>query len=260
MILKIVRWPNKVLNTKCSTIKEDSKELQDLISNMFETLASTTGIGLAAPQVGVDIRLFVTKYGTILRTKKVWINPLITWHSEDFDVMGEGCLSLPGQYFDGIMRYKSIKIKYLNEKFEEKEETYSGYYARLIQHEYNHLQGITLMEKSGRASGRVKENKVTRYNDYLNEHKDIDPYSEEDWKDDYEFNFDDFQVISSGREIIYTVETKIKETTVLFKITFDDDHYVSDFELVDEENQPEWIQDIFNNNYDQLRDIIKGEI
>jgi len=143
-ILKIVKYPNPILNKICRTITKNSKELHELIQKMHDTLESSTGVGLSAPQVGVDIRLFITSYG--YANKKTWINPVITERSKDGDVMMEGCLSIPERGFN-VYRNKSISIKYLDEKFKEREEKYNGYYARLIQHEYDHLRGITLMDK-----------------------------------------------------------------------------------------------------------------
>jgi len=147
MKLHIVKYPNEVLTTKCNTITKNSKELQKLISDMFDTLLSTTGIGLAAPQVGFDIRLFITYYGNYVKTRKVYINPVITKYDGGIDYMQEGCLSLPGKVYNNVSRYNHIIIEYLNENFEEKVKEYSGYHARLVQHEYDHMKGITLANK-----------------------------------------------------------------------------------------------------------------
>lgn len=141
--LEILKYPNPILNVKCDTIRENTKELQDLIDNMYFTLSTTTGIGLAAPQVGQSLRLFITKYRSIL--KDVFINPIIFEHSYGKYVETEACLSLPGKSFN-VSRYYSIKIRYMNRDFKLIEREYDGFLARLIQHEYDHLKGITIAD------------------------------------------------------------------------------------------------------------------
>ena len=160
--MQIVKYPNKILNTKCETIHENSAELKKLISDMFDTLRSTGGgVGLAAPQVGVNLRLFITKRFFI---DGVYINPVIVSHSEETASGPEGCLSIPGRNYN-IRRYTWIKVTYLNERFEKVEKKYTGFPAILFQHEYDHLRGITLKERSGEVAW-VKENYLKDFKDY----------------------------------------------------------------------------------------------
>jgi peptide deformylase len=146
MILKIIKYPNPVLGMKANTIKENSKELQKLISDMFDTLESTSGIGLAAPQVGESLRLFITKNGFFAK-EKVYINPVIVDYVDKRVFGGEGCLSVIGKTYN-VKRYVSVTMKYLDKDFVEHTEIFRDFPARLIQHEYDHLRGITLVERS----------------------------------------------------------------------------------------------------------------
>lgn len=146
MILKIIKYPNPILNKKCETIKENSKELQQLISDMFDTLESSSGIGLAAPQIGKSLRLFITKNG-FLSKEKVYINPVIIDYVNKTQYGNEGCLSIPNNKYL-IKRFVSVTMKYLDRNFEEKIEKFDNFKAVLIQHEYDHLRGITLVERS----------------------------------------------------------------------------------------------------------------
>lgn len=146
MIFDIIKYPNEILNTKCKTIKKNTYELQELISDMFDTLKKTGGVGLAAPQVGFNIRLFIVD-NIFLYKKRVFINPILELvngnNTMNLDL--EGCLSIPNKKFK-VDRFVKIKATYLNENFEEKSEIFKDFYARVLQHEYDHLRGITLMD------------------------------------------------------------------------------------------------------------------
>ena len=152
MILPIVSYGNSILKKKAQEIKADYPQLQDLIANMFETMYAANGVGLAAPQVNLNIRMFTVDaspfgedYPEAAGFKKVFINPFITERSGDETLFEEGCLSFPGLH-EGIMRKPEITIRYFDENFREFTETFTGIRSRIIQHEYDHLEGILLVD------------------------------------------------------------------------------------------------------------------
>lgn len=155
MIYPIVAFGSQVLRKVCENIKKGDIDVKKLSEDMFETMYSASGVGLAAPQIGLGIRLFVVD-GTPINNgaedeeeidlslvdfKKVFINAKITEETGEKWPYEEGCLSLPGIRAD-VSRPKSVKIKYFDTDWVEHEEVYEGMAARIIQHEYDHLEGI----------------------------------------------------------------------------------------------------------------------
>lgn len=152
MILPIVSYGNAVLKRQATEISADYPDLKELIGNMFETMYSAGGVGLAAPQVNLSLRLFVVDASPFSDEdpdaeglKKVFINARITWRSDDEVLFNEGCLSFPGLRED-IYRPSRIKIRYQDENFEWFEEEYKGIPARVIQHEYDHIEGLLMAD------------------------------------------------------------------------------------------------------------------
>jgi peptide deformylase len=153
MILPVVAYGHPVLKKKAEDITSDFPALQELISSMFETMYHSHGVGLAAPQVNHSIRLFVVDASPfadedpILKDfKKVFINARIVEEQGKKWRTDEGCLSIPGVRVD-IDRHPEILIRYHDENFVAHEERYSGYAARVIQHEYDHLEGILITDR-----------------------------------------------------------------------------------------------------------------
>lgn len=160
MILPIVGYGDPVLRKVCEDINENTEEVQTLITNMFETMENAYGVGLAAPQVGVALRLFVvdcSPFGededlseeerkNLSTFRKVFINAKITNEEGEEWAFNEGCLSIPGVRED-VYRKPNITIEYLDENFEKHTDVYSGYAARVIQHEYDHIEGILFTDK-----------------------------------------------------------------------------------------------------------------
>jgi peptide deformylase len=148
MILPVTVYGDPVLRKEAQPIDSNYKGLPELIDNMFETMYNADGVGLAAPQVGLSILLFVVDTSVIASEeepelkdfKKVFINPEIIERPGEPIVMEEGCLSLP-TIRENVSRPDSIVIRYYDEQWQQHTETYSGYRARVIQHEYDHLQG-----------------------------------------------------------------------------------------------------------------------
>jgi peptide deformylase len=153
MKLPIIAYGDPVLRQKAKDINTDYPNLDTLIKDMFETMYAASGVGLAAPQIGLPIRLFVIDASPyeedepILKDfKKVFINAKIVEETGESWLSNEGCLSIPDIRED-IARKPTITINYLNENWEEQEETFSGLGARIIQHEYDHIEGKLFTDK-----------------------------------------------------------------------------------------------------------------
>jgi len=153
MILPIYAYGHPVLKRVAEPISEDYEDLEELIENMWETMYYASGVGLAAPQIGRSIRLFVVDTQQLQEEgeeekgiKKVFINPeKIEESGEEFSYE-EGCLSIPDIRAD-VDRKEFLKLTYLNENFEKVTEEFDGMEARVIQHEYDHLEGVLFVEK-----------------------------------------------------------------------------------------------------------------
>ena len=147
MILPITVYGNPILRKKAQPIPPDFEGLQELIKNMYETMYHAEGVGLAAPQVNKSVRLIVIDPSPFQEDepelkdfKKVLINPeILEFSGEDF-TFNEGCLSLPTIRED-LVRPSKIRIKYQDENFDTHEEVWEGVVARVVQHEYDHLEG-----------------------------------------------------------------------------------------------------------------------
>ena len=147
MIYPITVYGNAVLRKETENITPDYPNLKEIINNMFETMDNADGVGLAAPQVGLNIRLFVIGLDCLADSnpqfkdfKRVMINPEIIERLGDDVTAEEGCLSIPGVH-ENVTRKNNVRIVYLDENFVEHDELYEGYPARVIQHEYDHLEG-----------------------------------------------------------------------------------------------------------------------
>ena len=153
MIYPIVVYGNAVLRKVAEPITPDYPELSTLLEDMFKTLKKSEGVGLAAPQIGLPIQLFIVDLSILAddepsyaNFKKVFINPEILEFSEDTDTAEEGCLSIPG-VSEKVKRSLSVTIHYFDENWQEHTETYTGFPARAIQHEYDHLQGKVFIDR-----------------------------------------------------------------------------------------------------------------
>jgi len=140
-------YGDPILRKKAEIIDKDTEGLKEIIENMWETMYYADGVGLAAPQAGLSIRMFVIDATSgaeeepeLADFKKVFINPEIIEIKGESWVMNEGCLSLP-EIREDVSRPDEVRIKYLDENFVEHDETYSGFAGRVIQHEYDHLEG-----------------------------------------------------------------------------------------------------------------------
>jgi peptide deformylase len=153
MILPIVAFGHSTLRKVARNIEPGHPGLQELIDNMYETLYQAEGVGLAAPQVNQSIRLFIidaTPFGEekpeLVGFKKVFVNPYIIEETGEDAVFNEGCLSIPDIRED-ITRKSRIRIQYQDTEFRSYDEYYEGVPARIIQHEYDHIEGKLLVDR-----------------------------------------------------------------------------------------------------------------
>lgn len=153
MILPIYLYGQPVLREQCKDIPQDYPKLKELIDNMFETMYNAEGIGLAAPQIGLDIRVFVVDLEPLAEDdpkyagfKKVFINAQIVESTGEEVKYEEGCLSIPGIH-EPVVREETIRIQYFDENFVKHDEVYSDFFARCIQHEYDHIEGKLFIDK-----------------------------------------------------------------------------------------------------------------
>ena len=156
MILPIVAYGDPVLTKVAEEIDQDYPGLKPLISNMYETMYNAQGVGLAAPQIARSIRLFIVDaspfadkeeedFELLKGFKKTFINPIIIEESGDEWEMEEGCLSIP-DVREMVYRPEQVVIEYYTEDWKLVEETYTGLAARVIQHEYDHIEGVLFTE------------------------------------------------------------------------------------------------------------------
>lgn len=166
MILPIIAYGDPVLKKTGKEIDQDYPGLEKLISNMHDTMYDANGVGLAAPQVNESIRLFVvdaTPYADEDKDldgfKKVFINPIIlNEEGREWD-FNEGCLSIPGIRED-VKRKPKITVEYYDEEFILKEEVFEGMAARIIQHEYDHIEGVLFTDRINPLRKRLLNGKL----------------------------------------------------------------------------------------------------
>ncbi len=165
MIYPVTVFGDPVLRKKAEPITKEFPKLKEFVQNMFDTMYNSDGVGLAAPQVGQAIRIFVIDStiddeDELPGIKKAFINPEILEKSGDEWVMNEGCLSLP-EIREDVLRPETVKIKYVDEDFNEHIETYSGFTSRVIQHEYDHLEGVMFVDYLNPLRKRILKSKLS---------------------------------------------------------------------------------------------------
>ena len=149
MILPIVTGLNtKILRTKCQKVEKFDSELKLLVQNMKDTMVKAKGLGIAAPQVGVDARLFlvIIGYDSKNPVTVAMVNPEIVYLSDELEIAEEGCLSLPEQYGD-VARAKELVVEFFDIKGGRKSLRLGGLDARIVQHEFDHIEGVLFVDK-----------------------------------------------------------------------------------------------------------------
>ncbi|QCW99354.1 peptide deformylase [Aggregatimonas sangjinii] len=173
MILPIVAYGDPVLRKKSTDIDKNYPKLDNLLDNMWETMYNANGVGLAAPQIGLSIRLFLVdtspfaddeelseeEQKSLGSFKKAFLNAKISEETGEEWAFNEGCLSIPDVRED-IKRKDTITITYQDENFKPHTETYDGLLARVIQHEYDHIEGILFTDKLSTLKKRLLKGRL----------------------------------------------------------------------------------------------------
>ena len=167
MILPIVSFGNSILRCKCSPVQEN-QPIEDILKNMYDTMYNAQGVGLAAPQVGLDLSIFIidtTPFcddeNNLRPLKKEFINPEIIDYSGKDESFNEGCLSIPGLRED-VIRKDQVKIRYFDKNFNEYTEKYEGINSRVIQHEYDHLMGVLFTDRVSTLKKKLLKSKLNK--------------------------------------------------------------------------------------------------
>lgn len=173
MVLPIVAYGDAVLRKKGKEITKDYPKLNDLIANMYETMYGAYGVGLAAPQIGLPIRLFIIDASPFAEDevlseeereylkdfKQTFINPKLISEEGDEWAFNEGCLSIPDIRED-VFRQPKITLEYFDEDFKKHKKEFEGLAARIIQHEYDHIEGILFTDKISTLKKRLIKAKL----------------------------------------------------------------------------------------------------
>jgi len=176
MILPVIAYGDPVLRAECEEVEEGT-DMTSVLKDMRDTMHQASGVGLAAPQVGKSIRLFIVdaspfaeeepeneeeaqNFEILKNFKKVFINPIIEEERGKKWAFSEGCLSIPG-IREEVIRENIVKISYFDEKWDFHEEEYTGVAARIIQHEYDHIEGILFTDHLNPLKKRILKRKLT---------------------------------------------------------------------------------------------------
>jgi peptide deformylase len=166
MILPIYLYGSAILHEKTESVTADYPDLQQLIDDMYETMHQAEGVGLAAPQIGKSIRLFVIdadphsdEYPEAKGFKKTFINPTIIETSGESLIYKEGCLSVPDIRED-ITRNSVVKINYFDEHFDEHTDVYDGIISRIVQHEYDHIEQTVFVDRISQLKKKLLKRKL----------------------------------------------------------------------------------------------------
>ena len=173
MILPIVAYGDPILRKVCVDVASDYPKLKELLANMWETMYQAKGVGLAAPQIGLPVRLFLVdttpfaddevlsedERKTLDGFKKAFLNAKIEEELGEEWTFNEGCLSIPDVRED-VKRKPTIRITYMDENFKSHTETYDGLLARVIQHEYDHIEGILFTDKLSTLKKRLLKGRL----------------------------------------------------------------------------------------------------
>ena len=173
MILPIVAFGHPVLKKMCKNITSDYENLDLLIDNMWETMYAASGVGLAAPQIGLSIRLFIVDASPfsedknlsleekekLSKFKMVFINPELKAINDNLNTFNEGCLSIP-EIREDVVRENEIIVDYYDQNFNKHSLKLDGLRARVVQHEYDHIQGILFTDKLSAFKKRLIKGKL----------------------------------------------------------------------------------------------------
>ena len=167
MILPIYLYGQPVLRKEAEELESEYPDLKQLIADMYETMSQSDGIGLAAPQIGLSKRLIVIDADALKESFTELAGVKLTLINPELDIIEngkkitreEGCLSIPG-LSEPVARYEKVKLNWLDENFDEHEQVFEGFLARIIQHEYDHLDGIMYVDRISPIRKQLIRNKL----------------------------------------------------------------------------------------------------
>ena len=164
----IILHPDPRLKKLCKPVAEANAKVGTLADEMLETMYAAPGIGLAAPQIGIDARLLVMDCSAreeddedVAQDPRVLINPAVTWSSEETNVYEEGCLSIPDIYAD-VTRPKVVRVSYLDQSGKQQEDEFDGLWATCVQHEIDHLDGKLFIDYLSSVKRTMITNKMKK--------------------------------------------------------------------------------------------------
>jgi peptide deformylase len=157
---KITRYPEKVLAGKAKPVEEINDEIRKLVEKMTDLMIEHKGVGFAAPQAGVGLRLFIISLDGTREKVRVYINPTVTTHG-NLETNEEGCLSIP-QVYTKVKRYSKASVTATDLNGRKFTEEADGLYARALQHEFDHIEGITIADRMGSAARIVHRRQLKK--------------------------------------------------------------------------------------------------
>ncbi len=157
---ELTRYPTPVLGKPAEPVEQINDDIRRLADKMADIMFKNKGVGLAGPQAGVNLRIFVISLTGSREDLRVYINPTVTPTSDDLEVHEEGCLSIPGMY-TRIRRYKTCRVTATDLDGNEFTEDADGLYARCLQHEYDHIEGMTIADRMASAA-RIAHRKTLK--------------------------------------------------------------------------------------------------
>jgi len=160
---QITHYPAEVLGGRAEPVEEINDDIRRLVDRMIDVMFEQKGVGLAAPQVGVPLRLFIISLDGSRENVMVFINPTVTPDGE-LEAIEEGCLSVPGIYTK-IRRYKNCKVAATDLNGREFTDEADGLYARALQHEYDHIEGMTIVNRMGQTARIVHRKQLKKLQD-----------------------------------------------------------------------------------------------
>lgn len=161
--MHIITYPSDILRAKSTAVENFDHSLRATVAAMIDTMYTNNGVGLAAPQIGINERLIVVDptSGQSAHSLIVMVNPKIMWSSDDVETKSEGCLSVPGIIL-GVCRNSEIEVEYSDMSGTQHYGLYSGLTARIIQHEIDHLDGVLLVDRASPVEHRVALKKLSK--------------------------------------------------------------------------------------------------
>jgi len=162
---KITHYPARVLAGRAEPVEVIDENIRRLVEKMTEIMLKNKGVGLAAPQAGVPLRLFIISLDGTAENVRVYINPTVK-PTGDLDATDEGCLSVPGIYTK-IPRYKKCEVTATNLEGNRFTEQAEGLYARALQHEYDHIEGVTIVNRMGQVAKIAHRRQLKKLADHL---------------------------------------------------------------------------------------------